>query len=368
MHLRCGMIPFFDMPEEVTFKQMDASEKNYVLAFLEKSYPDNSRQSDLAFWDWHFLAPPSIDADNLPVWLAKSGEQIVGQLGAIPVELNVEGKLKRAIWILDLIVDPEFRRKGIARRLVLEAERFCPLILGTNTTKQHSTELLLSMGFVVVTKIPRFHKLLFPGELVSVTPLRSALNIAFAPFRPSEKKLENKTKNIKLLHEFDASFDALWEHAKGQWKCSVKRFSAMLDWQFCKQPDKKFEILGYFKDDKLLGYAILFFRKANAKGQISKAAISDICYHPNNARDIVDELITGALKLAIQRRAGGLVTDVVDPLLEQRLRHFGFWRVKSGLQLLAFVPKENQEVIYDPKSWFLTRGDSDISIFEQRNL
>lgn len=367
MHLRCGMIPFFDMPEEVTFKQMDASEKNYVLAFLEKSYPDNSRQSDLAFWDWHFLAPPSIDADNLPVWLAKSGEQIVGQLGAIPVELNVEGKLKRAIWILDLIVDLEFRRKGIARRLVLEAERFCPLILGTNTTKQHSTELLQSMGFVIVTKIPRFQKLLFPGELVSVTPLRSALNIAFAPLRPSATKLESDTENIKLLDEFDASFDELWQETKGQWKCSVVRSSAMLDWQFCKQPGKKFEILGYFKDDKLLGYAILFFRKANAKGQISKAAISDICYHPNNARDIVDELIKASLKLAVERRAGGIVTDVIDPLVERRLRAFGFWRVNSGLQFLASAP-EDQELVYDPHSWFLTRGDSDISIFEQRNL
>lgn len=104
------------MENDITIEQMDRSDLDDLLLFLRGAYADNPRQCDPTFWGWHFLEPPHSDADNLPVWLAKSGAQIVGQLAAVPVELNVKGNLTKAIWILDLIVDPEFRRKGIAKK------------------------------------------------------------------------------------------------------------------------------------------------------------------------------------------------------------------------------------------------------------
>lgn len=357
------------MENDIKIEQMKLSALDALLLFLRGAYEDNPRQSDPAYWDWHFLEPSHSDSQSLPVWLAKSGERIVGQLGAISVEVNVNGKIAKAIWILDLIVDPDFRRMGIAKRLVLEAERFCPLMLGVNTNKQHAPVLLQSLGFVIVTKIPRFHKLLFPGEVLSkkinLKLVRSVIDLVYAPFRPS--KNGTKKSGIRILNDFDGSFDEFWDEARHGWSCSVLRSSAMLKWQFRQQPNKKYDILGYYEDDKLLGYAILFFRKKNAAGAIEKAAVSDICYHPDNAKSIVDVLISGSLQTAVERRAGGIVIDALDPLLEERLRHFGFWSVKSGLQLMAKSP-ENQDFLYDANNWFLTRGDSDISIFEHPNL
>jgi hypothetical protein len=49
------------------------------------------------------------------------------------------------------------------------------------------------------------------------------------------------------------------------------------------------------------------------------------------------------------------------------MRFFGFNRVKNPLQLLV-KSNENQTALYDPKNWFVTRGDSDTSIFEHPNL
>lgn len=354
------------MQNDLMIEQMQLSERDAVLSFLQTAYLENPRQSEPDFWEWHFRQPPRCQDGNLPVWLAKRGDRIAGQLAAIPVELNVGGETRPAIWILDLIVDPDFRRMGIAQKLVQAAERFCPYILGVNTNEQHAPALLQKQGFVIVSKIQRFHKMLFPGEafreIAKLGPLRSIANLAFKPFRTGLRK---KT-SVRLVTEFDASFDKLWSRANKQWPCSVSRTAEMLNWQFRRQPNKKYEVIGYFDKDKLLGYAVLFFRKPNEHGAIEKAAISDICYGPERPTEIIDALIRASLKLAVDRRVGGLVTDALDPLLQERFRFFGFWPVKSGLQLMVKAP-ENQDLLYDGSKWYLTRGDSDISIFEHPN-
>ncbi len=359
------------MQNQIIIEQLKYSEKEAALAFLGKAYADNPRQSDADFWDWHFIDSPHVDPERLPIWLAKSGDRIAGQLATLPVELNIGEDKVKALWVLDWIVDADFRRQGIGKKLAMAAEEYSPFLLGVNTDQQHAPALLLGLNWVVVSKIPRFHKLLYPGhalrEISRIGPLRSIVNSVSAPMRPRLTKGFWKGSELRILDGFNASFDTLWSESKPQWKCAVSRSSEMLDWQFKRQPGKKFDILGYFEDGKLRGYAVLFFRKADANGAISKAAISDICYHPDKRQHIVDMLIQGALQLCVERRAGGLVADAIDELLEARLKHFGFWRVNSPLQLMAKSPI-NQELMYEPENWFLTRGDSDISIFEDSNL
>lgn len=353
--------------QSMKIEHLKLSEKDKLLSFLQTAYEDNPRMSDVDFWTWHFLETPYANAEKLPVWVAKSGETIAGQIAAIPVTVNVSGEQKDAIWILDLIVSKDFRRQGLAKKLVKAAEEFCPLILGVNTNEQHAPKLLQSLGFVIVSKIPRFHKLLFAGndirEIENLKPLREVINLTFAPIRRKFKL----NKNVRVIENFDESFDEFWKECESQWACSVRREAKLLEWQYLRQPKKKFEVIGYFENEKLLGYAVLFFRKAGANGAIKKAAITDICYHPSKPKETIDALLQESLRIAIERRVGGLVVDVIDDLLEERLEKFGFWRVKNPLQLMVKSP-EQQELLYNPKSWFLTRGDSDISIFEAPNL
>lgn len=361
-----------EMKNSVDVRQLELSEREELLSFLHKAYKENPRQSKPEFWDWHFLAAPLTDTQDVPVWVAKSGNRIAGQLGAIQVELNIGKENIKAIWILDLVVDPDFRRQGLAKRLVLEAQKFCPVMLGVNTMEQHAPILLQSLGWKIVTKIPRFHKLLFPGEAVREIsrwkPLRRIANLTFAPFRPHLlHDYFDRNSRLRFVEQFDTSFDRLWQESRGQWACAVGRDSKMLNWQYAQQPGKKFDVLGYFENDNLLGYVVLFFRKRDVNGAITKAAITDICYHPDKPREIVDELLKGSVQVALERKAGGLVTDVIDPLLEERLQGFGFSQVKNPLQLMVHTAI-HQDVLYDPGKWFLTRGDSDISMFEEPNL
>ena len=356
------------MSDEIIIEQLKLSDKDKIIPFLRRAYDDNPRMSDERHWDWHYSEAPHADAGKPPVWIARSGEEIVGQVGTIPVMVNVRGEQRRAIWILDMIVMPEFRRRGLVKRMLKDAEEnFTSFGLVLNSAEQHSTPLMKSMGYNHLINVARFHKPLFPAndirEIAKFDLLRKGVNLAFAPFRPRYRENEN----VRAVGGFDTAFDTLWAEAETQWACAVRRTAKYLEWQFARQPRKKFDVLGYYEGERLLGYAVLYFRKPRANGAIAKAAISDICYHPDNPKKIVDALLEESLRLAVERGAGGLVTDAHDRLLEERLAHYGFWRVKNPLQFMV-KSDEFQDLLYNHENWFLTRADCDVSIFEDPNL
>jgi hypothetical protein len=358
------------MPDELQIKQFELHEKEALFSFLREVYADNMRQSDERYWHWHYCESPFASEDDIPLWVAKHGEEIVGQLGAIPVELNVNGRAERSVWILDMIIRIDFRRHGLAKKLVLAINKLYPTMLGVNTMEQHAPVMLQSLGWVIAGKINRYSKLVSPGnsvkEISRIKPLRQVVNGVFSVFQTKHKP----NPAVKRIEKFDESFNDLWQNAKAQWNCSITRSADFLNWQYVDQPGKKFDIFAFYEGERLKGYIVLFFRKANADGVISKAAITDICYHPGHAEaaeGTVDELLKAAINLAAERRAGSLVTDIADPLVEERLPHFGFWPVKNPLQLMTKA-EQNQQRLYDIDNWFLTRGDSDTSMFEDPNL
>jgi len=360
------------MQNALHIKQFELSEKDALLSFLRIAYSDDPRQSDPLFWEWHYLQSPHVTLGNMPIWIAKDADEIVGQMAAIPVELKIGEVQRRAIWILDFVVRPDYRRRGLGKRLVLAAEESCPVRLGIATNEQHSPAILKSLGWAMLGKIPRYNRMLFPGnavrEISRFKTLRQFVNIVYAPLRPRlSKRSSVHSYTLQAVEKFDSSFDALWREASAQWPCAVVRDSAMLTWQFSKQPGKKFEALGLYEQERLVGYVVLFVRKQDSNGALPKAAITDLCYHPSRPVEIIDELLQGALQLAVNRRVGALVTDVTDPLVEERLQRFGFWRTKNPQQLMV-KSADHQDLLYDSSNWFLTRGDSDTSIFEQSNL
>ncbi|HVQ36193.1 MAG TPA: hypothetical protein VMS31_01585, partial [Pyrinomonadaceae bacterium] len=159
----------------------------------------------------------------------------------------------------------------------------------------------------------------------------------------------------------------LWRRTSNQWPCAVNRNPAFLDWQFRQQPGKQFEVLGYYDGDQLAGYVVLFFRKPERGGVSAKAAITDFCYQAEASDRIIKGLLGAALQLTLNRRAGSVVTDMLDERVEAWLKHFGFWQIKKAPQFMASAA-ERQELIYEPRNWLLTRADSDVSIFEHSNV
>lgn len=359
------------MASDVQIKQFELADQDALLSFLRVAYSDEPRKSEIAFWRWHYLENPLTSADDIPLWIVKSGNRIVGQLATIPVDLKIGKDKTRAIWILDFVILPEYRGQGLGKRLVLAAHESFPTMITLGINEQ-STAVFRSLKWVALGGLHRYHRLLYPGnafrEVSKFEPLRRLVNLSFAPFRPHfAPKSEKEGRLVREITKFDADFEDLWQRASAQLSCAVVRSPGYLEWQFARQPDKKFEVLGLYEQNRLLGYVVLFFRKDGRSNVSPKVAISDICYDAGDSPQVIDDLLEAALCLALAKRAGSIVTDVLDPLVEPRLQRLGFWRIKAAPQFMACT-SEHQDLIYKESNWFLTRGDSDVSIFELPNL
>jgi GNAT superfamily N-acetyltransferase len=359
------------MRSEVQIKQFELSDQEAVLAFLRDAYADDPRKSDPAFWKWHYLENPYTSPDNVPLWIVKDGDQVVGQAATILVEIKVLEEIRQAVWILDFILAPEYRGQKLGKRLLLLARETYPTMLALGYNDQ-SGNVLRSLEWVEMGSINRYQKLLFPGyslrETAAFAPLRGLVNLFYAPFRPAAREIEASDRfTIKEITTFDSQFDDLWQRASAPFPCAIIRSSAFLQWQFKRQPGKKFAAIGLYRDGQLAGYLVLFFRKPECDNAPPKAAITDICYDPENADETIDELLKAALRLSIKNRAGSLVTDVREPGIEARLKQLGFWQIKKSPPFMIYSPT-SRDIMYEPANWFLTRADSDVSIFEEPNL
>lgn len=359
------------MPSDLQIRQLKLSDQPALFSFFRVAYPGEPLKSDPAFWKWQFLDNPHVKSDDIPTWIVTTEDKIVGQLAALPIELKVGGDIVRAIWVINMIVFPQYRGQRLGKRLFEFArDTYCSTMIALGINDQ-SGGVLRSLEWVWLDSINRYQILLFPGEAVKeiseIAPARHLINLLYTPFRPRASKLSVAGGGeIRHVSQFDSSFDDLWPDASVQWTCAVARTAKALEWQYLKQPGKKFEIIGYYEHDRLMGYAVLFIRRAHGGGSPPKAAITDLCYAANGSERVVDSLLKGALRLALEKRVGGLVTDVVDPLVERRLRDFGFHTIKSSPKFAAQT-REHGELIYRRENWFLTRGDSDVSIFEEPN-
>lgn len=357
------------MSDDVQIKQFELTDQEALLDFLRVAYVNEPRKHDPDFWRWHYLENPYTALDDIPLWIVKDKDRVVGQAATILVELKVKEETRRGIWILDFILFPEYRGKKLGKRLLLLARETYPTMfaLGFN---QLSGNVLRSLDWVAMGSVHRYHRLLYPGnlkELAGLTPLRELANLAFAPFRRKSTPANgNQSYTVRVVQEIDSAFDDLWQRVSDQWPCAVIRGSRYLNWQFRQQPGKTFEVLGIFHEERLAGYVVLFFRNEGPSGDPAKAAISDICYDARDGEAVIDELLSAALGAAVARRAGSLVIDILDPRIEARLRYFGFWRIKASPEFMVYSP-DRQELMYRPENWYLSRADSDVSIFEDPN-
>ena len=358
------------MPD-VQIKQFELAEQKPLLAFLRVAYADEPRKYDEAFWKWHYLENPYTALDDIPLWIVTSGEEIVGQLATIPVQLKAGDETRRAIWILDFVVREDFRGQGLGSRLVLAARQWCPTMITLGINEQ-STAVFRKLNWAPLGAIHRYHRLIYAGEVIGeisrVAPLRALGNLVSAPARARIRQAPlKKVRSVRPIAAFDNAFDDLWQRAAPHWPCAVVREPRYLDWQFKRQPGKRFETLGLYQDERLCGYVVLFWRKPNPQDRIPKVAISDFCYVADQADEIIDQLLKTALARALEMKAGSMVIDVLDARVENQLQRLGFWRIRKSPQFMAFA-EDKTDLLYAAGNWFLTRGDSDVSIFEAPNF
>lgn len=189
---------------------------------------------------WKFRGVPGQQLNGFI--LAIDERRVVGQLGLVPCIVEVDDQQIDAQWACDLMVDPTYRGKGVAKMLYEYAASIKPLTLGSDASPA-ATISMKRAGFISLTGPWKFFFPLWLGEITKLKGYNSGfLNNIRNPFiyplliwrylrggREKFRKLGNDTltdflqlligrKQVKVLHDYSFSawrYSAFKDYYKG---------------------------------------------------------------------------------------------------------------------------------------------------------
>jgi hypothetical protein len=90
-----------------------------IAAFIDRTYGSSAPFKGRARWDWQFRQTP-YDREKrglAPVWIAVDADDVVGQLALQPGLLWLDGAALQVGWIVDVMVDPAHRGRGLSHKI-----------------------------------------------------------------------------------------------------------------------------------------------------------------------------------------------------------------------------------------------------------
>ena len=106
-------------------------------AFQLRTFEAGSREVDAARTAWLFDRNPCRTADGTrDIYVCRRDGEIVGQQAEIPFDLRVGGRDRRAAWTVDLMVDDDWRLRGVGPGLMATQLDARPLSFGLNLSEK----------------------------------------------------------------------------------------------------------------------------------------------------------------------------------------------------------------------------------------
>jgi GNAT superfamily N-acetyltransferase len=114
----------------VTVRPYDESLYEAHARFAARMWPNKRRRREWRYNRWKFRGGERGPVDGL--LLAVSGGEVIGQIGLIPVIVDIGGERVRCQWVCDLMVESAYRGKGIASLIFDTARARGMVTLGSN--------------------------------------------------------------------------------------------------------------------------------------------------------------------------------------------------------------------------------------------
>lgn len=257
-----------------------------VLAFVSRTYGAGAPFKDAARHRWQFENNPfrPTDETDPTIWIALDGARVVGEIAVQDGMLWLNGAPVPAGWIVDVMVDPDYRGQGLSHRIhaAVAAERtvLVTLTMAPATRRMAERAGCLTLGptgqFILPHSISgrtvrRFleHKAqagsarraallrLFNASLLGPALIAGGLR-AGARLRGRRRRriLPASDMQITEVTRFPDEMDALWVCAQQAYPAVFERSAAFLNWRFVDVPGLEYRRFLLKRDGKLAGYLV----------------------------------------------------------------------------------------------------------------
>jgi hypothetical protein len=341
----------------------EPGDREALCAFQREYFGADSRHCDDAFFEWLFERNPHRDPEGASLWLCKRDGVVVAQQASIPLRLKIGDSEQRAAWLIDWMVHPEWRLKGVS-----------PALFAANAD---STDIMLGLGLedIAYRSVRRagWHD---AGRLsLFVRPLDAGASAKILNLPPVLGKLAPRFVvggsarfaagvrgaiagvSLEPIEAFDERAEALWHDASREHPVVAKRDFETLRWRFDEGPHRVFYERYYLtRKGRVVGYAVV--RVTDWKGH----RIGRVVDYYTGRRWVAPLL---ALVIAELDRKGvaAVFLEQWDPRAEYVLRALGCVRARPSHRFM-FKAREPAlaglaPMLMQAGNWFVTPADSD---------
>ena len=349
------------------------AERPELEAFQHNQFGDGVLQSDWEHFRWAYEEVPTPDPEGVQFWVCKRNGAVVGQQAGIPFRMKVGERVCRASWAIDLMVTPEWRLRGVGPALSEMHWTANEVAIGIGISdlgyKAYKSGGWLDLGglttFVrIIDPVPCVRASKHDGALPRLVaacakPIAAAASMGFAALTRAR---------LSEVPAFDQRVDGLWEDASHHHPVIAERTLRFLSWRFDRNPAAgRFRRLYVLRGGELMGYLVL---RAESWRGAPVGVVLDYFVRPGWARPAF------ALAVEFARREGmaALLCRTLNAEIEKPLIRMGFLCLRNGLNMPTRImarPGPGCEGLADtlgnPRNWFVTAADSDLSFAELRS-
>ena len=324
---------------------------------------ENPRQ-DEDYFQWLFEHNPCRPADGAQIWICRKGGKIVGHQAGIPFQLKVANGYHRASWAIDLVVQPQWRLRGVGPVLSQTHAAANGIVAGLGISDA-AFKAFLRAGWTDMGSIPLYVRPLDARRMLrhrnSPGPLASLAGRAANPFlrfadAVYDAYVRCKGVTVQLVERFDERVDALWASCCDSFPVIARRDFRSLRWRFDDLPDpRRYQRLYLLQGSRLRGYAV-------TRLEMMHGAKSGVIVDYLSTPQWVTPLIAGCVK---QLQSSGAAAVYCSSLCHSAglfMPALGFIRRRSGLRFMVLpnnTDPSSAGLITGARNWFITSADSD---------
>ncbi|EMR74190.1 hypothetical protein MCGE09_00063 [Thaumarchaeota archaeon SCGC AB-539-E09] len=292
-------------------------------------------------WSWKFLE--NVHKSFICTLAINSGK-VIGSQHRLPVNIKIKDNICKGISGVDFSVHPDFRRRGISKKL-------------TELTENHDDyakfkiELAISMNPILIKKRTMEGKN-FPYEVKRIIKIRDVnLHIKKKPIENAwikktgysilnlinSFKLKNQsceTDCSYLLHQtriFDVRIEYFWERLKKHYDFIVERSPTYLNWRYCYPRGGNYRVTVVEENKSILGYSIL--RINNIIDDYPEGFVVDLISLPDKP-GVADLLVSDALSYFDENNVNVVrAMCLKDQPFYRKFKEYGFMDIPDEIGL-----------------------------------
>ncbi len=315
------------------------------------------------FWKWEFTDGP---AGKAFIYMAEDGGRLAGHFADIPRRFSLNGEVTLGTLSLDLMVHPDFRRKGIfvemGKYAAQRVEKENGLFMTAFPIRKETIAGLLKIGWEVVGELPVLvYPLRFRGIIdryLHISPLSLLIGgVArggYSLFLGGRRREKDPGIQLEEVTRLDEKFDRFWENASRIHSILGVRDRAFLTWRYFRNPFRNYTVYRAMDHGEMAGYLIL--RKVDLLNFNSAIIVDLLALNEKSLISLVAKGIEGSAE-----RGADLVGCMIP-------RKHSYYRL---LRTLGFVPSlktflfmvyrlAKEKVPLAPEAWYVNWGDTDV--------